>query len=142
MKNYKKRFFPCGCVQISCTCVFFYLAYDFVLQTHLSHTAAYYCTMHSISILLYTAKRIFCMLVLYFWKYAKWIHGGDDDECHKKLRGPRHGMSGDNTVYSTVYCSVYTLFIMCTVHFVCVCIVHHSIIIYCIQYIIHCIIRR
>ena len=76
---------------------FFYLAYYFILQTHLSHTAAYYCSMHSISILPLTVKRRICILVLYYCEYVNWIHEeGDGDETHKKLREPRHGMSGDN----------------------------------------------
>ena len=81
-------------------CFFFYLSYYLILQTHLLHTAAYYCSMHSIRILLHTAKRKFCILVLYFCEYVKWIRDGDDDdgETHKKLREPRHGMSGDKLV--------------------------------------------
>ena len=79
----------------------FYLSYYFILQTHLLHTAANYCSMHSIRILLHTTKRKFCILVLYYCEYVKWIHDDDGDgdgESHKKLRGPRHGMSGDKPV--------------------------------------------
>ena len=77
---------------------FFYLAYYFILQTHLSHTAAYYCSMHSISILPLTVKRKFFILVLYYFEYANWIRNGDGGEPDNNLRGPRHGMSGDKSV--------------------------------------------
>ena len=62
--------------------------------------------MHSISILPLTVKRRICILVLYYCEYVNWIHegdggggegGGGGDECHKKLREPRHGMSGDKS---------------------------------------------
>jgi hypothetical protein len=71
-----------------------------------------YCCILVVWTVLYilplTVKRNFFILVLYYFEYANWIRNGDD-EPDNNLRGPRHGMSGDNSDLSKEFSDLHRI---------------------------------